>query len=117
MAEHRTLKNLPAAKLDLHSVVFRYDREMGKNSFLKNSSGINEPIATGTLYAQATATGYQLVDTTPKKVLTLFKTSQQDYFTANNGKHQGMVFKKEGQWYFEYYQNDKLISEKLDIKF
>lgn len=82
-----------------------------------NSSGANEAIATGTLYAQATATGYQLVDTTPKKVLTLFKTSQQDYFTANNGKNQGMVFKKEGQWYFEYYQNDKLISEKLDIKF
>lgn len=82
-----------------------------------NSSGANEAIATGTLYAQATATGYQLVDTTPKKVLTLFKTSQQDYYTANNGKNQGMVFKKEGQWYFEYYQNDKLISEKLDIKF
>ncbi|MBE8721251.1 hypothetical protein C4F40_11000 [Sphingobacterium sp. Ka21] len=70
-----------------------------------------------TLYAQATANGYQLIDTTPKKVLTLFKTSVPDYFIADNGQFKGIVLKKEGKWLFEYYNNDKLISTELLIKF
>ncbi|PTS91655.1 hypothetical protein DBR11_28590 [Pedobacter sp. HMWF019] len=73
--------------------------------------------AEGTLYAQSTSTGYQLIDTTPKKVLTLFKTSQQDYFIADSGTSNGIVFKKNGEWFFEYYKQTKLISEKLLIKF
>ena len=69
----------------------------------------------GTLYAQPIPNGYQLIDTTPKKVLTLLKTSAQDCYIA--GPTNGIVFKKDGAWYFEYYQNDKLTSQKLDIKF
>ncbi len=73
--------------------------------------------ATGILYAQATSNGYQLIDTTPKKVLTLLKTSMQDYFIAENGASNGVVFKKNGEWFFEYYKDDKLVSHKLQIKF
>ncbi|SIN70464.1 hypothetical protein [Chitinophaga niabensis] len=73
--------------------------------------------AAGTLYAQQTPTGYQLIDTTPRKVLTLFKTSVADYFIADNGTSHGIVLKKNGEWYFEYYKDDKLIAEKLLIKF
>jgi len=78
------------------------------------------PVATtnaGTLYAQATANGYQLVDTSPKKILTLLKTSVQDYFIAQSDTANGIVFKKNGEWFFEYYKDDKLISKKLEIKF
>ncbi|RQO67384.1 hypothetical protein DBR43_22875 [Pedobacter sp. KBW06] len=71
----------------------------------------------GTLYAQPTATGFQLIDTTPKKVLTLLKTSVQDYFIAENGTANGVVLKKNGDWFFEYYSNGQLNSEKLLIKF
>lgn len=72
---------------------------------------------TGTLYAQATPNGYQLIDTTPKKVLTLLKTSTQDYFIAEDGASNGIVFKKDGEWLFEYYKDNKLVSQKLQIKF
>ncbi|HEX6427186.1 MAG TPA: hypothetical protein VF008_05850 [Niastella sp.] len=72
--------------------------------------------STGTLYAQATPNGYQLIDTTPKKVLTLFKTSMQDYFIAE-GASNGIVFKKNEEWFFEYYKDNKLVSQKLQIKF
>jgi len=72
---------------------------------------------TGTLYAQATPNGYQLIDTTPKKVLVLFKTSMQDIFIAEAGASNGMVFKKDGEWFFEYYKDGKLVSQKLGIKF
>ncbi len=73
--------------------------------------------AAGTLYAQATPNGFQLIDTTPKKVLTILKTSAPDYFIADNGTNNGIVMKKNGEWYFEYYKDSKLISEKLLIKF
>lgn len=71
----------------------------------------------GTLYAQPTANGYQLIDTTPKKVLTLFKTSSEDHFIADNGSANGIVFKRNDTWFFEYYKNGKLTAEKLLIKF
>jgi hypothetical protein len=72
---------------------------------------------TGTLYAQPTPNGYQLVDTTPKKILTLLKTSVQDYFIADAGGNSGIVFKRNGEWFFERYEDNKLVSQKLDIKF
>jgi hypothetical protein len=73
----------------------------------------------GTLYAQPTPNGYQLVDTIPKKVLTLLKTSVQDCFLAETGagSPNGIVFKKNGEWFFEYYKDGTLVSQKLEIKF
>jgi len=70
-----------------------------------------------TLYAQPIPNGYQLVDMSPKKVLTLLKTSLPDYFLAQSAESSGLVFKKDGEWHFEYYKDDKLVSRKLDIKF
>lgn len=78
------------------------------------------PIAddlTGILYAQPTPNGYQLVDTTPKKIITLLKTSVQDYFIADAGGKNGIVFKRNGEWFFERYEDGKLVSQKLNIKF
>ena len=69
------------------------------------------------LYAQATANGYQLIDTSPKKVMTLLRTSLPDNFIADNGVEKGVVFKKNGEWFFEYYKDDKLFSQKFIIKF
>jgi hypothetical protein len=73
----------------------------------------------GTLYAQVTPNGYQLIDMTLKKVLTLLKTSVQDCFLAETGAgaSNGIVFKKNGEWFFEYYKDGTLVSQKLEIKF
>lgn len=73
--------------------------------------------AAGTLYAQAIANGYQLIDTAPKIVLTLLKTSVQDCFIAENGAVHGVVVKRNGDWYFEHYKDNQLVAEKLLIKF
>lgn len=69
------------------------------------------------LFAQPIANGYQLVDTTPKVVVKMYKTSQADYYTAQGDGKNGVIFKKGNDWFFEYYLNDKLVSEKLIIKF
>lgn len=69
------------------------------------------------LFAQPIANGFQLVDTTPKVVLKIFKTSQSEFYIANSESKNGVVFKRNNEWFFEYYVNEKLISEKLNIKF
>lgn len=68
-------------------------------------------------YAQPTANGYQLIDTTPKVVMKLYKTSKSDYFTAVKDGVQGVLLLKDNEWFFEYYQNEQLLSEKMVIKF
>ncbi|MFV8360108.1 hypothetical protein [Flavobacterium sp. LS1P3] len=85
---------------------------------------VSEPVVVNTvvgdsnlLYAQPTATGFQLIDSTPKVILKLFKTSQPNFFIAMKDTVQGSLILKDNQWYFEYYQNDKLISEKVAVKF
>jgi len=69
------------------------------------------------LFAQPIANGYQLVDSSPKVILKIYKTSQQDSYTAVSETKNGVVFKRGNDWIFEYYNNDKLVSEKLNIKF
>jgi hypothetical protein len=69
------------------------------------------------LYAQATATGYQLVDSTPKVVFKINKTSTPTIYTATKGNVQGVFIQKDNQWFFEFYENEKLVSEKVAVKF
>ena len=69
------------------------------------------------LYAQATANGFQLIDNTPKVIMKVFKTSVATCYIAIKGSLQGVLIAMDNQWFFEYYQKDKLISEKIDVKF
>ncbi len=72
----------------------------------------------GALKAEATASGYLLIDEASSKiVLRLQKTSDPKIFMANQQSKQGMVISKDNQWFFEYYENNKLISEKLNVTF
>lgn len=69
------------------------------------------------LYAQPTSYGYQLIDSEPKVVMKVYKTSNSASFMAAKGSIQGVLVSKDNQWFFEYYQGDKLISEKINVKF
>jgi hypothetical protein len=43
----------------------------------------------------------------------------QDCFLAEigAGAPNGIVFKKNGEWFFEYYKDGTLVSQKLEIRF
>jgi hypothetical protein len=69
------------------------------------------------LYAQPTSYGYQLIDSEPKVVMKVYKTSNPASYVAKKGEIQGALISKDNQWFFEYYQNDTLISEKVEVKF
>ena len=69
------------------------------------------------LYAQPTASGFQLVDSTPKVIMKLLRTSRNDTFIAIKEGVQGVLIAKGNQWFFEYYQNNQLVSEQIGVKF
>lgn len=117
---------LRKAFVSLSAVQYKYDSS-GAMQATQPASGTSPATVAATpatiadnkdvLYAQANANGYQLIDTSPKKVMTLLKTSQPDNFIADNGVEKGIVFRKNGEWFFEYYKDEKLVSQKLTIKF
>ena len=86
-------------------------------SAVKNEPKMTESTSSNMLYAQPTSYGYQLIDSEPKVVMKVYKTSNPASFMAKKGDVQGALVSKDSQWFFEYYQNDKLISEKIDVKF
>ncbi|MFH6768069.1 hypothetical protein V8G56_04910 [Gaetbulibacter aquiaggeris] len=67
------------------------------------------------LYAQATEIGFQLVDSTPKVVYKIKRTSLQDVFLVQD--IDGTLFNKDGQWILEYYEQGILKQKLLNIKF
>jgi hypothetical protein len=69
------------------------------------------------LFAIPTANGYKIVNDEPKKIMTLYSTSIKDVFIAEKENFTGLFMKKENTWYFEYYLNGQLISEKVEVAF
>lgn len=70
------------------------------------------------LYAQDILNGYQLVDSSPKIVMKMFKTSQPNIFLGEEiSGTKGLVYAKDGAWYFEFYEGDVLKVKSLNIKF
>lgn len=68
-------------------------------------------------FAQPTATGFQVVDNEPKVILRLFNTSQKNVFIGEKGTTKGVFLSKNGQWFFEYYESGKLVSEAWNLRF
>ncbi len=50
-------------------------------------------------------------------IFKMLKTSNKDFYKANKSELQGTIFLKDIQYYFEYFVNDILVTEKLSIKF
>jgi hypothetical protein len=69
------------------------------------------------LFAQPIKNGFQLVDTTPKVVMKAYKTTNPSIYIASKENNQGVMILKENQWFFEYYEKDTLMSEKIEVKF
>jgi hypothetical protein len=74
---------------------------------------ITEP--SNLLYAQAIDNGFQLVDSTPKVVYKLRRTSLANIYFVE-GKN-AILYKNGEDWILEYYENDVLKQEQLPVKF
>lgn len=84
-----------------------------------DSKKIKNAVESDVLYAQAIPNGYQLVDSTPKIVMILQQTSFSNFYIAkpNWQDANGILYKKGGNWVFEYYEGGELMNKKMNIKF
>jgi len=78
----------------------------------------NVEIDQNTLFAQPIENGFQLVNSEPKVVYKLRKTSSESVFIAEKGSQSGtLISKGKGKWVFEYYVDGKLVTEEVSVKF
>ena len=66
--------------------------------------------------AKTIANGFELLIDN-NVIYKIFKTSNKDFFKAKKGEIDGTMFTKDNFYYFEYYSNENLITEKLEINF
>jgi hypothetical protein len=68
-------------------------------------------------FAQPTPKGFQVIDNEPKVIIKLYYTSQRNVFLGVKGSTNGVLILKDNQWFFEYIENGKILSEQLKLKF
>jgi hypothetical protein len=68
-------------------------------------------------YAQEIPNGFQLVDSSPKVRLRIYKTQKEGVFLARGEASEGIVYEDRGSWYFDHYLNGRLVHQVLNIKF
>ena len=66
---------------------------------------------------KTTNNGFNFLHNQTKVVLSLLKTTSPNYFIAKSENKTGIVFKKDQSLFFEYYLNQKLVSEQIELKF
>lgn len=88
-----------------------------KQGRLKEGTPVKKVIVESdyTIYAQSTSNGFQLVDSSPKIVYTILRTSTKDVFIIK-GKN-GVIYLKNSKWIAEFYEDGQLIQKELQIKF
>ena len=69
------------------------------------------------LFAIPTQNGFKLVDSEPKTIMVVKASSLENVFIAQKADKSGVLIKKNDNWFFEYYEGDKLLSEKVEVKF
>ena len=80
----------------------------------KKSNGI---INTSELRAIPTESGYNLVNYSDNVVMVLYSTSLDTVFLASKESFEGVLLKKNSGWFFEYDFENKVYSEKIEVKF
>lgn len=97
---------------------YKYNDKNNSSISQDPSTTIFSEINSETFYfAQPTANGFQVVDNEPKVIMKLYTTSQKNVFIGLKGNTNGVVISKNGKWFFEYYDGDKLISESINLRF
>ncbi len=69
------------------------------------------------LYANKTTNGYHLVDSTPRIKIRIYKSAMPNVYVAKADDNEGIVYTADGKWFFEYYSNNEMVIEELNVKF
>lgn len=92
------------------------DRATASSTTTNSSKATNGDIIE--LFAKPFQNGYQLLTNTtaiPNLILTVSKTSSPDCYFAERNTIQGVFIRKTDGWYFDYYKDGKLVSERYTV--
>ncbi len=108
------------AKVVVPAVAVINNDSKNNQSSLANQKNEEEPMITEetlieVLYAQPIENGFQIVDTTPKKVMILYYSGRPDTFIVK-GKD-AIVYKKDDLWILAENNGANLTTEVINIKF
>jgi len=112
--ENQSYKNVTPVVSDIKKAADT-KKEIVEQKITESTS--SQSSAQWVLYAQEIPNGYQLVDSTPKIRLKLQKSSLPNVYMARGEDKDGVVYYKNEQWFFEYYEDGELVTEELKIKF
>ena len=125
-----TLKSFDKAKYKFSGKTY-YDEEAQEKLKSRDVENVSKEVTkvikseNGVTYEKVTTndkpttneTFIKVINQANQQELVLYKTTRNAIYLCNlNGKN-GVVFAKNEVWFFEYLDNEKLVSEKLDIKF
>lgn len=108
------VKNETNNKVDVIKKEIKKTEEIIVNSTV-NKNQTKEVESLDLLYAQPIQNGFQLVNSTPKIVYIIQKTSVQNVYVLKDMN--GILYKDNDTWFVEYYYENQLIKKELDIKF
>ncbi|MEC4004499.1 hypothetical protein OX283_007510 [Flavobacterium sp. SUN052] len=96
----------------------RYTKRNNYDSEIKNEIGDSTPVPMGVKFKTIqNQMGFDVVNENGTVILKLFKTTQKEVFIAEKGNQKGILMKMNNEWVFEYYSNNNLILEQVDVKF
>ena len=83
---------------------------------IKTETSNNNPVQ---IYSemQTVNNGFNFLHSKTKAVLNLLKTSSPYNFIAKSDNKVGIIFQNDEGWFFDYYLNQKLVSEQIVLKF
>lgn len=97
----------PVVKID--NIVTKIKNKVKKETLPKVTNTIK------TLYAQPKSNGFQLINLKPEVVFIILNSKVKDVFIIKDKN--GIFYLKDNLWIAEYYENDKLVQEKYQVKF
>jgi hypothetical protein len=104
----------------IQNINYKYNEKSENVASVEKTTGVETSVSgTSQIYSemQTITNGFNFLNKETKAVLTLFKTSEPTSYIARFNDKNGIVFQKNDNWFFEYYLNNKLVSEKIELKF
>lgn len=104
----------------LFALKYKFQETPEKTIIIKNEVKSIENQVESTndiLIAEKTPSGFVLKNNQNQTVYKVTLTGKSDLFLAQRGQNNGMLYLKDGNWIFEYTNNDQLFTEIVKIKF
>lgn len=101
----------PSKIVVVNEIIFNPKSEDNKYTTLTSN------VVFGQYFAKPIANGFQIINSESEIIYKIFNTSTKDFFIAIKDNKNGVFFLRNTNWYFEFYEQGKLISEMVSVKF